>query len=67
MSFSIKNTSAAFQPVYKPEPVKSKNKTSLGEKDEKDETKSIPHVHKNQSSSGGFQVRHDATNQADYY
>lgn len=61
MSFKIRDTSESFQPVYEPEPEPETSKNS------KKKTKSVPRVTKKQPNSGGFQVRHDHTNQSDYF
>ena len=65
MSFRMRDTSSQFQPQYvEPEPVKPVEEKSKNEK--KTETVANPVPFTNQSYEG-FQMKHDPTNQCDYF
>lgn len=66
MSFRMRDTSSQFQPQYvEPEPVKPVEEKS-SKKSKKTKTVANPVPFTNQSS-GGFQLKHDPTNQCDYF
>lgn len=68
MSFRMRDTSPQFQPQYvEPEPVKPVEEKSKKSKKEKNtETVANPVPFTNQSSEG-FQMKHNPTNQCDYF
>ena len=69
MSFRMRDTSSQFQPQYiEPEHVKSVEEKSSkkSKKEKKTDTVANPVPFTNQSS-GGFQMKHDPTNQCDYF
>mgnify|MGYP006983829060 CR=1 FL=1 len=72
MSFKMRDTSSQFQPQYvehepvKPVEEKSSKKSKKSKKEKKTETVANPVPFTNQSSDG-FQMKHDPTNQCDYF
>ena len=69
MSFRMRDTSSQFQPQYvEPEPVKpvEEKSSKKSKKEKKTETVANPVPFTNQSSEG-FQMKHDPTNQCDYF
>lgn len=74
MSFRIRDTSISFQQEEQPIPVKKDKKDKKGKKGKKDDEKSELEYRPSTTpfSSGtskgdGFQVRHDPSNQCDYF
>lgn len=69
MSFKMRDTSSQFQPQYvEHEPVKpvEEKSSKKSKKSKKTETVANPVPFTNQSSEG-FQMKHDPTNQCDYF
>jgi hypothetical protein len=65
----MRDTSSQFQPQYvEPEPVKpvEEKSSKKSKKSKKTETVANPVPFTNQSSEG-FQMKHDPTNQCDYF
>lgn len=70
MSFRIRDTSIAFQQDEPQSTTKKTKKNKKGKTEKKSEfdteTPSTP-PKKNSSMTGGFQMKHDPTNQCDYF
>jgi hypothetical protein len=67
--FKIRDTSSAFQPLeeLERELERENEEHKSSKKSKKKGSKSVNKTRKKPSTNGGFQVKHDPTNQADYY
>jgi hypothetical protein len=68
MSFRVRDTSIAFQPVEPPVTKKKTKKHRKGKTGEKETpSKHSTPPKKTSGTTGGFQMKHDPTNQCDYF
>lgn len=70
-SFKVRNTSTQFQPQYVEtvpvKPVEEKSSKKSKKKGKKTETVIVEPASFDTQSSGGFRMKHDPTNQCDYF